>query len=283
MVLWCALVPLLVGIADSAQDPEESIRTAFVSPVEAHWLLEATGVDAHLASVWATVRDESDPIRRECPDGAALRLASNSVDQIDDMPRTAFSGAALMRAAARTLGQTLSAADAAAVRRWLEDRTGRQVRAAEHSVAEFDEAEHEAALLALKSDPKWDAPRREQIRALIRATRIASFIIAVNTEISIAVRLASVCDSTPAILQAADKGSETDRRDAGFHAVFMAMQIVGPTGVAFRPLSDDALRSYLDFARSGTGRRFYVALVASTQAALRTANMRLRVRLESPD
>jgi len=123
--------------------------------------------------------------------------------------------------------------------------------------------------------------RNTRLKHMLADTGAVYFLSALNTELSALVAIASVCSSSEEDLAAAQKQIREDRGSEALYRSFMRQELIVPSAVVYRNISDAQLDLLSAFAESDAGDAYYTALIKGTRSLLAGKVDRLSETLET--
>lgn len=263
------LTGLLSGINHGLAGAIDSSRSFTLESVYEH-----AGLHAHLSSVYSTVIEESQLAWQGCENvqnRATLELVLKEKLSIE-LLREGFLDELNQRIHDEHLEEIVS---------WIKSAAGESIYQAELESRDLDESSFASLLKTYqKSEIHGDA-RNVRLRHMLADTGAAYFLSAFNTELSALVSMASVCSNSKEALLAAQKQVKEDRSSEALYRSFMRRELLVPSAVVYRNITDAQLDALSEFANSEAGDAYFTALINGVRCLLASKVDRLREMLET--
>ncbi len=260
------------------------LTIALVSPVLAaddqsrandlEYIFNQSGVESHLAWVHSSVTDEAGLAWDKCATDVKRPNLADALSQI-------LSPEELRASFLQELDQRIPEAELAKIVEWSKSETGQLIHKAEAESVNYDEASFTAALAEYQASGANTPERQTRLRHMLADTGAIYFLSAFNTEVSALVAVASVCSNDEASLLAADKLVREERGAEALYRSFMRQELIVPSSIVYKDISDAQLDALSDFAKSDAGTAYYSALIKGTRSMLSAKLDRLRETLET--
>jgi hypothetical protein len=228
-------------------------------------LLEQAGVPAHLAIAGDTIADEGFQAYSDCLPASGLETPVSQRQAFNVLIQRHFGASHARARALDALSRDLNEEQIQAVAAFFNSELGQRIIEAERAPEAQSEGVFEAEMQSYLNSEHWDLSRNQLIARLTKATRAIRFVNTLHAEISVAVKVSSLCQSTAEIFDAQISELQQLRADTRLVEPFMALELNPVIGAIFRNFSDKDLNDYLEFALGNTGSAFFEAMVQSAR------------------
>jgi len=232
------------------------------------------GVHAHLSWVHKTVVEESQQAWQACSDHKLQ-------PEIESMLEENLSIEALRTDFLTELDERIEPQQLDQIIAWTTSDAGKNIFQAELASLDFDESDFESLLAKYTQSEVHGEQRNTRLKHMLADTGAVYFLSALNTELSALVTMASVCSNSEDALAAAQKQVREDRGAEALYRSFMRQELIAPSAVVYREISDDDLDALSEFANSDAGNAYYSALIKGTRNLLENKVDRLSNKLEA--
>jgi len=259
---------LLVSICAPSLADETSRPAALES------VYDYAGVHAHLSWVHSTVNDEIKMALEKCE-------AVQDRTELDALLIESLSIDVLRQGFIDELDQRINDEQLSLIIDWTQSAAGKNIHKAELDSLHIDESTFQSLLAAYKQSDVDSDERTARMRHMLADTGAVYFLSALNTELSALVSIASVCSNSDDDLAAAQKQIREDRGSEALYRSFMRQELITPSAVIYRNVSDAELDALNDFAKSDAGDAYFTALIKGTRSLLAKRVDRLSEMLET--
>jgi len=247
----------------------DSTRNSALSAIYEH-----SGLHSHLSSVYETVVNEIRLARQKCEN-------HQNNDALEMLLESSLSTDALRRDFLDQLDQRISDEHLEKIVSWAQSDAGKNIHQAELESIELNEGRFESLLITYQQSEIHGDERNARLNRMLEHTGAVYFLSAFNTELSALVSIASVCSGNQESLAAARKKIEEDRGSEALYRTFMRRELLIPSAVVYRNISNAQLDALSAFASSDAGGAYFAALINGTRSLLASKVDRLSEMLET--
>lgn len=223
-------------------------------------LLDFSGIQTHLDWVGSTVAGEALAQRAECD--------SELVPEFDSTIESSLAGPALKKGFLAELDSRLSDEELSDIVNWINSDIAARIHSAESMATTLDEASFAQLKKDYDASPVNTVDRRQLVKDSLADTGAVYFLSALNTEMSSLVAVASACSGSEERLARVDEEIKDGRASEALYRSFMRQELIEPTAILYKELSDDDIESLSAFAESDAGKAYYTALIQGTRQLL---------------
>jgi len=270
----CTLIILLLCVLLLAVPGSFSIADDSPRQTSLESVYEYAGVHAHLSWVHSTVADETQLAGQRCEnDKSRSAMAAMLEENLSiDVLRQGFLDELDQRISDEQLEQIIS---------WTQSEAGKNIYQAELESLDFDESDFDSMLETYKQSGVHGDKRNMRLKHMLADTGAVYFLSALNTELSALVAIVSVCSNNEAELAAAQKQIREERGAEALYRSFMRQELIVPSALVYRNISNEQLDALSAFAKSDAGDAYYTALIKGTRSLLAGKVDRLSELLET--
>jgi len=265
----CVLIGMLSGIGHGNATATDSSRSVALESVYEH-----AGLHAHLSSIYSTVVEESQ---------LAWQACENVQDRsrFESMLKENLSITVLRQDFLNELNKRINDEHLEQIVGWTQSEAGKSIYQAELESRDLDEPKFASLLQTYQQSEIHGDERNVRLRRMLADTGAAYFLSAFNTELSALVSMASVCSNSKEALLAAQKQITEDRSSEALYRSFMRRELLIPSAVVYRNITDAQLDALSVFADSDAGDAYFTALIKGVRSLLAGKVDRLSETLET--
>ncbi len=224
-------------------------------------IYEHAGVHAHLSRVYSTVVDETQQAWQRCD-------SNQSHSRTVSMLKEHLSIDVLRQGFLNQLDQRISDEHLVQIISWIQSDTGKNIHRAELNSRDIDESSFDSLLHNYKQSEVHGDERNVRLNRMLADTGAVYFLSALNTELSALVSIAGVCSNNVEALAMAQNQINEDRSSEALYRSFMRNQLLIPSAVVYRHISNADLDALSVFAKSDAGNAYYKSLIQGTRSVL---------------